>query len=254
LTAPQSGPLEILKIDTPPLAVLGIVDPASNFESSLAQTLGIIQSIFQSVVDPFKIERGRSIAPRSMNFRPPFPPSGYAVSQPPSQQQRQLQAAIYDPGQRVYFQPPPQQPFGRAQAYQPVYFYQQPYAQGKPIYPQESIVVMPANPEQLYAPPRPQPEPPFHTLHQPPNPPAPRPVDRRKPRTNQPPGHLPMPGKAVQPPPPAPAAPRQKIDQIQLSISALPSFTPDYQHPPGCFDLVGRGGLPRVAFTTELGD
>jgi hypothetical protein len=39
---------------------------------------------------------------------------------------------------------------------------------------------------------------------------------------------------------------------FHLQLPDPPSFVPDYQNRPGCFDITGRGGLPHISFYSEV--
>jgi hypothetical protein len=203
-----------------------------------------------------------------MSFRPTYPNQGYAQpSQPINQPQRIAPPAIYD--QRIAFYQSAAQPYGRPQQYPqgPVYYYPQPppYGQAKPLYPQESMMVVQAAPppDQVY--PQSRPPPPPDTSYQllrpvaPAQPPAPAPlpppkVQEKKPRLSQPPPHPPTVAKVQPPPPPPPpqVSVKAKTEELQVVLPQKPTFVPDCKTAPGCFDIVARGAFPQIRFTTEV--
>jgi hypothetical protein len=63
--------------------------------------------------------------------------------------------------------------------------------------------------------------------------------------------------RLTHPPSPAPKAaaaakPKPKEDVVQLQFPRTPLVAFDRREAPGCFDIVGRGNLPRITFSTEV--
>jgi hypothetical protein len=154
-----------------------------------------------------------------------------------------MPAALYD--QRVppgYAAPPPYghlQPFSAA----PVYaYYPPPYAAPSRLYSRDgaAVMVLHGAPDGAY------PGRVGAALEAPfargPAAPGVPPRGDKKPRLVQPPAAAP---KAA-----APAAPKDGAAQLQLPKGPVVAF--DHRTAPGCFDIVGRGPLPRITFSTEV--
>jgi hypothetical protein len=129
----------------------------------------------------------------------------------------------------------------------------------KPLYPQESMMVVQAAAALDPAYPRSRPPAPPDTSYQRLRPvtPAPGPLPppkprEKKPRLSQPPPPHPPTVAKAQPQAPLQVAVRPKPEELQVVLPQKPTFVPDHRTAPGCFDIVGRGAFPQIRFTTAV--